>query len=61
MKEKQEKALSEDMKSLVSKESIQVRLPGPSNFLDGAYQFSKTEAIRVNLRPEDSLYDQEQH
>ena len=33
MKEKQEKALGDDLKSLASKENIQVCLRGPSNFL----------------------------
>ena len=32
-KEKQEKANSEDMKTLVSKDAIQVKLMDPSNFL----------------------------
>ena len=33
LKEKKEKMLNEDMKTLASKENIQIKLPGPSNFL----------------------------
>ena len=53
LKEKKDKMMNDDMKTLAAKENITIKLRGRSNFfgMDGKYVLHHTEASRKYLRP----------
>ena len=61
LKEKKDKMLNDDMKTLAAKENNQIMRPLQFLGMDGKYIFHHTETSRKYFRPQDIIYYQEQH